>query len=263
MNVASTKKAIRVSGNILSTLFLIGSIAFCIYVFAVNYISNQNGTDPFYFGYRPCLIQTGSMEPYMMTNGIIMIKKVDSIDDLQVGDVVTYTTKNDAGKTIYITHRITDITADGLVRTKGDNNNVEDGYLLTMDNIIAKEVGVFNQPSVWLINTWESGTVGKAMIVCACLAIILFFIAINTLITGWLHDDELSNADIAEYTKLCRKLGLSPAEALHKDIDRLLVQLVEKDQSETQSIDETLTPNREEGSMPDHAGQEQDSVEQT
>ena len=184
------KKIISKVLDIIGTIFAILAIALCVYILTVNYTCSKTGDDPFYFGYRPCLIQTGSMEPYLKTNGIIMTKHVTELEEVEVGDVVTYKTKNSDGKTIYITHRIINITEDGYIITKGDNNHVDDGFALTMDNVIAKTVGVYNQPSVWIIGCWQSGFLGKIVIICICLAIICFCSAISTIVSSLLDYSE-------------------------------------------------------------------------
>lgn len=214
------KKIIRTAGNILSTLMLLLSVGLCILVIATNISANKSGEEPFYFGYRPCLIQTGSMEPYMMTNGMILTKEVTSIDEIAVGDVITYKLVNDTGKTIRITHRVQRISEDGIIRTKGDNNNVEDSYQLTMENVYAKEVGVYNG-SAWFINQWQSGATGKVIILCIVLSIIFLFYAIGTFLSGWLNDEDIDEHDLREYRKLCRKNGLIPKDCFQKDLSNL------------------------------------------
>lgn len=214
------KKLIRSVGNVLSTLMVILSLGLCVMVIATNISCSKSGEEPFYFGYRPCLIQTGSMEPYMMTNGMILTKEVTSIDEISVGDVITYKLVNDTGKTIRISHRVQSISEDGIIRTKGDNNNVEDSYALTMDNVYAKEVGVFNG-SAWVINQWQGSASGKVLILSIVLAIIFLFYALNTLISGWLNEEDIDAADLKEYSKLCRKHGLVPKERFRKDLATL------------------------------------------
>lgn len=247
------KKAIRMTGSILSTIIMLASIAFCIVVFSTNIQAKQTGEEPFYFGYRPCRVLTGSMEPYMMTNSIFLSKEVDSIDELAVGDVVTYKVMNDAGKMIHITHRIQNISPEGIITTKGDNNNVADSFALTMENVYAKEVGVCNQPFVWFFNTWEQSNVGKAFIVSIALAIVILLYAIGNLLSVWLDDEEISESDVKEYSKLCRKLGIVPIVAFEEDLERLRLQ-VEKDsfiQPPEESIFSTNDPCEELGTVVD------------
>ena len=164
--------------KILSWVLLIamaGLLVFTIYRVAE---SRKTGEGVFLLGYRPVLVLTGSMEPYMMTNGIALTKEVDSLDAIAVGDVVTYHVLNDSGKKLLITHRIIAID-DGLIYTKGDNNNVDDGFPLTIDNIEAKVVGVFNG-TAWLAAKWQT-TAGKVMLICFLAAIIFLCYTIKAL----------------------------------------------------------------------------------
>lgn len=218
---STLKKVVRVIDNVVSTALPLLAIALCAYILIVNVVSNRTGESPFYFGYRPCMIQSGSMEPYLQTNGIVMTKKVTSMEELQVGDVITYTAETEDGDTIFITHRIIDMTKDGYITTKGDNNNVDDGFLLTMDNVEAKVVGVYNQPSVWLVDTWQKDIIGKATIILICLAVICVFMALGTLLNGWLDSDKIEEKAVARYAKLCMLLGLSPVETFQNDLNRL------------------------------------------
>ena len=164
--------------SILSWLLLIAmSVLLVVTIFRVAE-SKKTGEGVFLLGYRPVLVLTGSMEPYMMTNGVALTKEVDSLDDISVGDVVTYHVMNDEGRKLLITHRIIAID-DTLIYTKGDNNNVDDGFPLTIDNIEAKVVGVFNG-TAWVAAKWQT-TAGKVMIICFTAAIILFCYMLKTL----------------------------------------------------------------------------------
>lgn len=112
-----------------------------------SFIQMKNaGTDGFLdtFGYQPVYIKTGSMEPAIKTKSIIITKRVDSMDDIAIDDVVTYVVYDATGKEIRITHRIYNIKEDGTIITKGDNNRVADSYSLTIDNIKAKVIHIWN-----------------------------------------------------------------------------------------------------------------------
>lgn len=163
---------------ILSWVLLITMAVLLVFTIFRVVESKKTGEGVFLLGYRPVVVLTGSMEPYMMTNGVALTKQVDSLDDIAVGDVVTYHIKNDAGKKLLITHRIIAID-DGKIYTKGDNNNVDDGFPLTIDNIEAKVVGVFNG-TAWLVAKWGT-TTGKIMIICFAAAIILLCYTVKAL----------------------------------------------------------------------------------
>lgn len=150
--------------NFISWVMFIAVICCCVLVAHRWYIMKTTGEQAFLFGYRPLIVLTGSMEPYMETSGICLTKQITSPDDVQVGDIVCYHVQTNDGKTLRITHRVIRIE-DGLYYTKGDNNRVDDGYGLTFDNLEAEVVGVWNgaKPVVrhvmWLGNLLESDPV--------------------------------------------------------------------------------------------------------
>lgn len=85
---------------------------------------------PGFFGYKPLIVLSGSMEPTILPGDLIIVKEVKP-DTLQEGDIISY--KKDVSVT---THRITeivDLEGNREFFTKGDNNNVEDGVAITED----------------------------------------------------------------------------------------------------------------------------------
>ncbi|MBQ4638218.1 MAG: signal peptidase I [Clostridia bacterium] len=88
---------------------------------------------PTVFGYSWAVISSGSMEPAIKVNDMVIIKKQD---DYNVGDIVTYRSGN-----ISVTHRVVEKSDTGCI-TKGDFNNVEDPYLIPMENIVGRVVGI-------------------------------------------------------------------------------------------------------------------------
>jgi len=86
---------------------------------------------PTVFGYSWAVIGSGSMEPAIKVNDMVIIKKQD---DYNVGDIVTYRSGN-----ISVTHRVVEKSDTGCI-TKGDFNNVEDPYMIPMENIVGRVV---------------------------------------------------------------------------------------------------------------------------
>lgn len=82
-----------------------------------------------FFGYRIFTVATGSMIPMYNIGDTLLVKNVP-IDDIQIGDAVTYETITNKGKPVTITHEVIDIDKDEfgelLFHTKGIANNVED-----------------------------------------------------------------------------------------------------------------------------------------
>ena len=83
-----------------------------------------------FFGYRIFEVGSGSMEPILSVNDLIIIKQEDTYKEK---DIVTFK----SGKN-YITHRIISINGDEIV-TQGDSNNTSDNPI-TKEDIIGKFV---------------------------------------------------------------------------------------------------------------------------
>lgn len=89
------------------------------------------------FGYKSFIIKTNSMEPTIDINDVIITKKVQE-EEIKVQDIITFLKDNEV-----ITHRITKIETENNIKkytTKGDNNNVEDSFKITYDNIEGKHI---------------------------------------------------------------------------------------------------------------------------
>ena len=134
--VSTFKKVANVIVNIMLTLvFLILLIVIAI---KINMLVSGNN----YFlinGYSIFCVATGSMEPTISQNDIIIVKKSD---DYKVDDIITFVKGND-----YITHRIVSINEE-TVTTKGDANNAVD-VAISKDKIIGKVVKIYYDMGVW------------------------------------------------------------------------------------------------------------------
>ena len=128
--------------KILGKIFSFSIIALSVYMLLGVAIQK----DEFYvFGYRPVLVLSGSMEPYMETNSVAIVKKTK---DIQEGDVVMFRIDEDTR----VCHRAVDIDAKGNITTKGDNNEVADFDKVTKNMIEGKVVARMN---------FLSGLIGK------------------------------------------------------------------------------------------------------
>ncbi len=113
------------------------------------------------FGYRIYKVGSGSMEPTLKVNDLIIVK---ACDEYKEQDIVTY----EVNKQI-VTHRIISIN-DEFVTTQGDNNKVED-LPFKKDFIIGKMVlklSLLPMIMAFIFNPLVWGSV----IVCAILYII-------------------------------------------------------------------------------------------
>ncbi len=91
------------------------------------------------FGYSVFTVATGSMEPTISQNDIVIVKKTN---DIKVNDIVTY--EKDGN---YITHRVISMSDDTLV-TKGDANNTND-ISVPRSSLVGKVINIFEKGGVW------------------------------------------------------------------------------------------------------------------
>lgn len=94
------------------------------------------------FGYRIYNVVSGSMEPEIKTDSLVLIKRVDPAT-LQVGDVISFISTDPNIASQINTHSIYKIDVkDGryTFTTKGAANPTPDEYTVAQDNVIGKVV---------------------------------------------------------------------------------------------------------------------------
>ncbi len=83
---------------------------------------------PSFFGWKPFIVLSGSMETEIYPGDVVVVKEVDT-NEIKENEIIAFK-KND----VVITHRVVDIIKENgttKFKTKGDNNNTEDsGYVL-------------------------------------------------------------------------------------------------------------------------------------
>lgn len=87
---------------------------------------------PSFFGWKPFIVLSGSMESEIYSGDIVVVKEVNA-NTLGVGDVIAFKSGD-----IVITHRIKEIIQeDGITKyiTKGDNNNTQDTDYVLQENV--------------------------------------------------------------------------------------------------------------------------------
>ena len=110
-----TKKIIQ---NVIRVLLLfIISLIIGITVYSVNAKSLRGDQMPMPFGIGISVVLTGSMEPTISTNDLIIVRETN---DYEVNDIVVFQDHSSL-----VVHKIIRIEGDQIV-TKGDANNTED-----------------------------------------------------------------------------------------------------------------------------------------
>ena len=122
-NVKIAKKVIEIIAIILIYNIILIALSSANKISVVNIL-----------GYKSYIIKTNSMEPTISINDVVITKKVKK-EKIKKGDVITFLQDGEV-----ITHRITQIDDNGNYTTKGDNNNIEDIFKITYENIEGKHI---------------------------------------------------------------------------------------------------------------------------
>lgn len=127
------KSSLVVVGNCIFYLFIIA----VIFLAGINIIGSKEGKHPSILGYSSYYILTGSMEPTINPGSLVIVK--DGTDqDINVGDVITFTARN---SNIVTTHRVEQVINNGKeFITKGDANNVVDPISVERNQVIGKVI---------------------------------------------------------------------------------------------------------------------------
>lgn len=119
--------------NVCFVLLIFGSLSLC----TTNIISGK----PSILGYRVMWVVSGSMEPTIMTDQLILGKTTDG-SDVSVGDIAIYERKEN-GISTFIVHRIIDTYEEGDEQYyifKGDHNEIEDPYGVPQEDLMYKVI---------------------------------------------------------------------------------------------------------------------------
>ncbi|MDD2377035.1 MAG: signal peptidase I [Clostridia bacterium] len=108
------------------------------------------------FKYKPLAIMSNSMIPNFGRGDIVISKKLNKgdIENIQIGDIVEYTTEK-----YTIIHRVINIyinkAGENIYITKGDNNNAPDAEIVEsyqIVGVIKLSIPKLGYPSVWFSN---------------------------------------------------------------------------------------------------------------
>ena len=111
-------------------------------------VSTDKG-DFYVFGYKPVVVLTGSMEPFMRTNSLVIIK---STKDIKENDVIMFSVDE-----TMVCHRVAGIDKEGKITTKGDNNETADFRKISLDDVKGKVVVRMNFLSVVIERFRQNG----------------------------------------------------------------------------------------------------------
>lgn len=169
---------------------LLSIIGIVLVYLIINFCSSGfNFNNMFVLGQRPTVIITGSMEPSIKVNSIVMLEPVE-FKDIKVGDIVRYTSY----RGFSVLHRVQTKTAS-YITTKGDANAKPDEFVVTADQITGRVTSIHNEFADILtpiFGKFEYGNMGCSIaryglgfliIICFLVLLIVFFIIVFEMIT--------------------------------------------------------------------------------
>lgn len=131
-------------------------------------MQNPNET-PSVFGIKIFCIISGSMEPNISINDLVIIKEV-SQNEINSKDIISFTVNGET-----ITHRIenisTDESGDLVYTTKGDANNIEDADTIKFEDIEGKYIGKIPKIGKIILALKSKTTLGIVLLVLILLYI--------------------------------------------------------------------------------------------
>lgn len=183
------RKKLNFIGNIISWVCFLAALVLFLMFVPGRIMDVWNGTGPehgeYVLGYKIAHVRTGSMEPYMLTNGMAIQKDVDDISDIKEGDVISFIVPYENGTSDMVCHRIISIDEEGYITTKGDNNRVTDSEPITFDQVDGKIVAVFNQ-TAWIYEKMQT-PVGIVLLVSMVIGVICAYILIKNILKDFIN----------------------------------------------------------------------------
>lgn len=125
---------------------------------------------PSILGHSPMSVLSGSMSPMIEPGDMIIIKK-PKIEDIEVGDVITYS----VGENTFVTHRVIGILKENKeirFQTQGDANNTMDQTSITPENIVG--IFAFRIPKGGYIASFIRRPIGIILLILLPIALLIF-----------------------------------------------------------------------------------------
>lgn len=113
-------------------VFLTALILFISSVILIDSITHKDEV-PSFFGWKPFIVLSGSMETSIFTGDLVVVKETDA-KVLKKDDIIAFRNEADT----VTTHRIVEVVNQNgniCFRTKGDNNNAEDADLVQTQDV--------------------------------------------------------------------------------------------------------------------------------
>ena len=146
-------------------------IVYCILIFLVflilvgvflNIFENKGKVrESYIFNKRPTVVITGSMEPVIKVNSIVILEPVE-FSDIEVGDIIRYTSYQGYS----VMHRVISKNVSYLA-TKGDANEKPDTFAVMPDQVTGRVTEIHNEfaePLTAIFGQFQYGAIGQSIL---------------------------------------------------------------------------------------------------
>lgn len=224
MKNSETSKAKKIY-NAVSTAIVALIFVFMVVVVAIMLVQKNSGGDNKIFGYYMYDVLTDSMSGTIEPGDVIMCKAVDDVNELQVGDIITFSAPNGNYNE---THRIVQIARNdyGTVKyfkTKGDNAKDVDNWELNPQNVKAKFVkkSVFIGGLRRFLSHWYGYVVIVVIPLCIVFALVIASFVKDKVALESEKDKDSSNgkisvADMSDEDKIKLLKSLADKQNMHE-----------------------------------------------
>ena len=162
------KKCFRRLVNLISVLV----IAAALYMLFTVVMTRQ-GEAPSILGYSVFRVMTGSMEPELREDALIVVKKTDP-SQIRTNDIISFYSTDPELNGAVNTHRVTEVEHlenDYQFTTKGDANALPDRYPAEGNRLLGKVI--FVSYPLGIVVKFLSGPLGFVLLILCPLAVIL------------------------------------------------------------------------------------------
>lgn len=161
---------------------------------------------PRLLGYQSLAVLSGSMEPKMKTGSIVLAKETD-VEDIVIGDVITYR----LSERTMVTHRVTKVDKEKEeFTTKGDANNSEDVEPVPFRDVVGKVTCCI--PMIGYLSIYAKTPLGIAAI-CGILAILILLVYLPEIFT------ESKESDLPKKKERIRNRKLVRMETVKENLE--------------------------------------------
>ena len=135
------KKALRIAGRILTVLILL--FAVFVMVFTIISVNTVNRDDASFFGFKPYIVLSDSMQQEFAVGDMIISRATDDTASFEEGDIITFRSIDPAHYGEVVTHKIRSVTTyqgEMAYVTYGTSTGADDAYPALARNIIGEYV---------------------------------------------------------------------------------------------------------------------------